>query len=124
MLELAAQNRFDAQASEQFRVERGVEAVAGDARIRIDALHALDHREGEARGGVHRQGERDGVRSADQVFREFCFGEVYGSDFVSRAHEPGLGRGEAEGLMAQLIRRDENDAQRLLLLGRLRFAWR
>jgi len=48
---------------------------------------------------------------SNQVFGKRSFGDVNGGYFVSRTRQPSFGRGEAEGLMAQFIRRDENNTQ-------------
>ncbi len=107
--ELAARDGFDAEAAQKVGVDGSVEAVAGEACSRVETLGAVDDGQGEARGGVHRQVERDAVGFAERGFGERGHGEIDAGYGVSFAGEPGLGRGEAEGLMAEFIGGKEKD---------------
>jgi hypothetical protein len=85
--------------------------------LRIESLHARDHRDCQARGGVHGQVERDKAGFANGGFGKTVNGEVDATDLVSGAFEPSRGRREPEWLAAHFVRRDEEGAHPSITAG-------
>ena len=65
LLELAADDRIDSGAAQHGLVERGIQPVRAEVGPRIRGLHAVQHPQEQARGGVHGQVERDQVGLLD-----------------------------------------------------------
>jgi hypothetical protein len=99
----AADAGFDAQAAQQFRVERRVESVASQARAGVELLHAFDHGQSQARGGVHGQVKRHQAGLTDGVFVQLLHGQIRAIDVVAVAPQPRLRGTEPERLMAKIV---------------------
>ena len=103
---------FHAQPAQQIRVDRRVQSVAGQARARIQLPDAFDHRQGQTRGGVHGQIERDPIGLAGGILRQRLDGEIGAGDRMPGASEPSRGRRQPERLMPQLIGRNQAEFAR------------
>ena len=72
--------------------------------MRLDDLGGLD---AETHGRVHRNGHTDRVRPSELGPLEFLEREVETTHLVARRAQSGRGRGGMQGLVAQLVRRQE-----------------
>ena len=109
-LELASQDVADPERPEIGRVERRIQPVGTERRIRINPPDALDHRHRQPGRGVHRQVERHQARTGHHVGVERLAREVDAGNVVPGPAEPRGGRGQAERLTPQFVRRDQRDA--------------
>ncbi len=107
--EFAADDIGDAMRSQQLLVERCVEPVRSDASF--GAADAIDHRNRQPCRGVHREKERYKISISDDRVVEFLDGEVETPYVVPLAREPRFRRRQPERLMAQIVRRDEDNSR-------------
>ena len=106
-LELAAQEGVDAEGAQVALVQRGVEPVGAQVGRGVERAHPRDLALGQAGRGVHGQEERHQVGGANRPLVQRLDREVEAAHRRSLALEPGSGRGEAEGLAAEIVGRDE-----------------
>ena len=107
--ELAAEDGADPEPPEKLLVQRRVQAVATDMRRRIEADDPRDELRGQARRRVHGKVEGDQARFPDRPFIEAFHGQVDARHFCALVCEPSRGRGQAEGLMAQIVCGQKDD---------------
>jgi len=110
LLELATNHVRNAFGSEQYFIRRRVESETAQPRAGIDAFHLFNARDRHAGSGMHGQVERDPVGLRDGGGIERVARKIRHRDFVAFGAQPGGGRSEAEGLMAEIVRGDEENS--------------
>ena len=115
VFEFAAEDGLRAELAEVVGVYRCVEAVEAKMGARIEVADSFNERDGQPRGGVHRNIERDQISGANRRFAELFAGEIEAGDFGAGAAQPRRRRCQPKRLPPQLIRRDEHNPHDLSL---------
>ncbi len=108
LFEFAAEDRLGALLAQKLRVHRRIQSVTADVRMRVQQPHLLHGFDSQPRGRVHGQIERDQGGVAQRLDAGSGVRETSTAvHFVARRTQPRRGRGQAEWLAAQFVRRDE-----------------
>jgi hypothetical protein len=110
-LDLAAENRADAQVPQHLLVDRRVKAVCAEMGLRRERANAGESLDRDTGRGMHSEVERDqsGVRQCLRI--ELFQAQVEAADVESRAIEPRRRLREIERLPPELVRIDEDDLE-------------
>ena len=109
-LELRPEHGAHTERAQLPFIGRCIEPIAAEAGVGIPQTHALDHRQGQPRRGMHRKVESHEVGAADDFFAEWFLGRVHAPDLSAGLAQPG-GRGcQAERLPPELVGRDQQNA--------------
>ena len=108
-LEFAAENRGDSKRSQIVGVHRRIQTVAAEMRVRILLAQRRDELRGEARGGVHREIQRNQARAADGLLIERLASQIEAGNAVTALTQPCCRRDHAKRLATEFVRRDQHD---------------
>jgi hypothetical protein len=112
-LELAPDDRVrDALAEDVLGVERGVEAEEADVRAWILLADLSSGPDSDPERGVHGHRDRDELRASHLRCVEALDRDVLGVGSEPCALEGGQRAGDGDGLVPQLVARDEEDFAR------------
>ena len=111
--ELAAENAAGAPRTQERLVHGGIETVDAEMGAGCELAHLGQGFDGDPRGGMHADAERDQTRPGELARGEFVQREVDALDVEACPREPsGRGR-ERERLAAELVGVDQDDFEAL-----------
>lgn len=109
--ELSPHDVSRAGAPKHLRIQRSIESVAADDRLRVhspDGSHVVEREPGS---GMHRKMEADESGACNQLRVQALSREIQRRNVMTFGPEPRRRRGEPEWLPTKLVGCDQNDPQ-------------